>query len=380
MDAQVRTQVERLHASPTMTVVAVAGAGAQALSWLLGAPGASRTVLEALAPYASSALTELLGYAPRQVVARETAEDMARSAYQIARRLAPDGAPLVGIGCTATIATERPKKGEHRCFTSAWTEQQVTTYALKFVKGLRDREDDIVSRLLLRALAQASHVEFDLPLGLDDREGIEVTTSGHGDPVERLLKGQVTTVTVHTDGIVLTDEPVRGGVLPGSFDPLHVGHEELVKVAASMLEADVTFELSVSNVDKPLLEQTEVRKRLGQFAGRWDVVLTRAATFHEKAGLFPGCTFIVGWDTALRLVEPKYYGGDESEMLRALAEIRQRGCRFLVAGRVDDGAFHALEDVPVPAPFKDMFSPIPEAVYRRDLSSTQLRVAVRRPS
>ncbi len=375
MDTLLRCQVERIHRSPTMAVLAVSGGGAQAIMWLLGAPGASRTVLEALVPYAVSALGDFLGYHAEHVVSAKTSRDMARCAYKRARCLAPIGVPVVGIGCTAAIATDRPKKGDHRCLASVWTERAVATYSITFVKGLRNRtaEDEIVSKLVLRALAEASCVKLDLPLSLDEREEIIVTRVDHDDLIGRLLLGHVGTVVIHADGSSAPDEAVRGGILPGSFHPMHKGHEELAETASTMLQADITFELSVVNVDKPPLERSVVQKRLAQFAGKWAVVVTGAPTFYEKARLLPGCAFVIGWDTAMRLVDPKYYGGDRSAMLSALSEIRRLDCRFLVAGRVEGGVFHTLREAPVPSGFEGMFTAIPESVFRCDLSSTELR-------
>ena len=380
MDPLIRIQVERLHASPIAVVVAVAGGGANALAWLLGTPGASRTILEALVPYAPYALADFLGYRPGQMASLDTARDMARTAYERARRLAPPGVPIVGVGCTAALATDRPRRGEHRCFVAAWTERAATGYGVTLVKGLRDREreDEIASRLVVRALAEASGVRFDLPLTLDDRERVEVVTVDNRDLIQRLLDGNVSTVTVRSDGGMVADEAVRGGLLSGSFHPFHEGHESLAGVAAAILEANVLFELSVTNVDKTPLELGEVRERLAQFAGKRTVVVTRAPTFHEKARLFPGCAFVIGWDTALRVVDPRYYSGSESEMMRALADIRKSGCRFLVAGREEGGVFHTLRDVPVPVGFEDIFSAIPEAAFRCDISSTTLRATDRR--
>ena len=70
MDALVRRQIESVHASPTMAVMAIAGGASRALAWLLGVPGASRTVLEAVVPYSPSALEDHLGYAPDTVLGR----------------------------------------------------------------------------------------------------------------------------------------------------------------------------------------------------------------------------------------------------------------------------------------------------------------------
>ena len=112
--------VQRIHDSQTLAVVSVAGAGTAAISWLLGVAGASRTVLEISVPYASPALTEFVGYEPTQFVSEETAVAMAKSAYRRALHLREGAAPVVGIACTATIATDRTKRGEHRCHIAAW--------------------------------------------------------------------------------------------------------------------------------------------------------------------------------------------------------------------------------------------------------------------
>ena len=116
---------------------------------------------------------------------------------------------------------------------------------------------------------------------------------------------------------------------------MHAGHLGLARVASRILATPVAFELSVTNVDKPTLGEAEVNRRLRQFEWRHVVELTRAPTFREKARLFPGATFVVGIDTAERIAQPRYYGGSEAAMRAALDEIASRGCRFLVAGRVD---------------------------------------------
>jgi hypothetical protein len=49
------------------------------------------------------------------------------------------------------------------------------------------------------------------------------------------------------------------------------------------------------------------------------------------------------------------------------------GSRFLIAGRAEGDAFRTLEDVNIPAGFAPMFTAIPEAEFRRDISSSELR-------
>lgn len=193
------------------------------------------------------------------------------------------------------------------------------------------------------------------------------------DLVQRLLASEVRYLAVDPDGLMSADASLDApALLPGSFNPLHHGHELLATAAAEQLGRDVTFELSVVNVDKPPLEVDEVLRRIEQFRYRWQVALTRAPTFVEKARLFPGAAFVLGWDTAVRLFVPRYYGG-ESAMRAALAEMRDLGCRFLVGGRALDGEFKTLADIAVPRGVTGMMEAIPEARFRADISSTQLR-------
>src|SRR2546430_85232 len=72
--------VAALHAKPRPVVLAVTGGGASAVAALLGVPGASRTVLEAVVPYHERALAEFLGFAPAQACSGETSRAMARRA------------------------------------------------------------------------------------------------------------------------------------------------------------------------------------------------------------------------------------------------------------------------------------------------------------
>lgn len=376
--SEIEDVIVKIHGTPHKSVLVVAGAGSSAMSWLLGVSGASRTLLETRVPYGRFSMIDLVGQEPEQYVSPQNARDMARAAYRRGLSLREDDSPVVGVSCTATIATDRPKRGDHRACIAVWDDARVTTCNLTLDKGKRDRvgEEEVVSRLVIQAMAEAFGVEADLVLGLTEVEHPELLTVDHPGPVQRLLSGEVNTVLVQPDGRMTTDEaaaPRPVAVLPGSFSPLHFGHEELARIAGEMLGLDVVYELSVLNVDKPPLEEGEIMRRIGGFAGKGAVALTRAPTFRRKADRFPGSVFVIGWDTLIRLIDPNYYGGEESAMLTALAEIWALGCRFLVAGRESGGDFHTLEEVAVPEGFRPLFQAIPEAQFRADISSTELR-------
>jgi nicotinamide mononucleotide (NMN) deamidase PncC len=154
--------IAQIHASPVMAVLVITGGGIQALADLLAVPGASRTVLEALVPYSENSLAAFLGMVPTRAVSNATAIALAQAAYLRALQLRKEGTiPVIGLACTATLVTDRPKKGSHRVHIGVWNSEAVYTHALVLQKGARDRqgEERIASDLLLQALAQVCRVE-----------------------------------------------------------------------------------------------------------------------------------------------------------------------------------------------------------------------------
>jgi hypothetical protein len=377
MDPATRQLIEGLHRSPHQCALALTGGGTGAAALLLNVPGGSRTVLEVAVPYAEQALVEYLGCRPQQFCSEAASRDMARRAYERAGWLAP-GRAVVGVGCTASLATDRPKRGDHRFHLTVHTADAVTTYTLTLTKEARTREaeEGVLDAVLLNALAEACGMAERLEPGLLPGEALQRESRATADPVTALLRGEATALCAEVDGRLAAKSPTPAVLLPGAFNPVHDGHWGLAAAATRMTGLPVAFELSVTNVDKPPLTAAEVRRRLGQFAWRAAVWLTRAPTFAEKADLFPGAVFVLGADTAVRLVAARYYQDNVDRMTAALDRIRGRGCRFLVAGRADaNGTFLKLADVPMPAAHRDLFGEIPEAEFAVALSSTAIRGA-----
>ena len=375
MDDVVRHLITLLHQSPYRCVLSVTGGGAGAVAWLLSVPGSSRTVLEATVPYAEESLREYLGRDPESFCSVPTSRDMAARARQRARWLAP-GEATAGVACTASLRSDRPKRGDHRFHVSVDAGGRVVTHSLTLVKEARDREGEehILDLVLLNALAGAFCVPDRLAVPLLPGEEIVVETRADGDPLRPLLAGEVGTLHVAADGRMAADHPKPSLLLAGSFNPVHEGHHRLAKVASDLIGAAAAFELSVVNADKPPLSGEEVRRRLAPFGWRAPVWLTRAPTYAEKAELFSGCVFVLGADTAARVAQPRFYDNSEGRMAEALGRFRAAGCRFLTAGRADTaGRFVGVDDLAIPKEYRDLFQAIPEAAFRVDLSSTQLR-------
>jgi nicotinamide mononucleotide (NMN) deamidase PncC len=372
--------IERIHGSGKQLVFSITGGGSGAISNLLQVSGASASVLEAVVPYASTALREWLGGPVENYCSAKTARAMAMAAFERARQLSSvDPHKIRGIGATASLATTRPKRGEHRIHV-AWQSATVTSIAsLTLTKGERTRaqEEEIATNLILDAVAQACEIVAPRPLELSLGLPIEGHQQRAPKTWSELLLGGRSIVEIPeerklVDPHAAAHQTQSAILFPGAFNPPHWGHDRMAEIAARRYGGPVRFELSMTNVDKPPLDFIDIGERLEQLAGR-RVLLTRAPTFVEKARLAPGSVFIVGADTLERIADPSYYGGDVARRDAAIAEIAELKCRFLVFGRWMDGKFSTPAAPPLPAALLALCEDVPESEFRADVSSTELR-------
>lgn len=392
--------VEQIHDSPTRIVLAVTGGGSRAIADLLEVPGASRTLLEAVVPYAPFAMTAWLGTLSDSLCSAATARAMAMAAFHRAREFeaqegsgagvqgsrpecpatsvfqfpnlqinqSPNSA-IAGIACTASLASDRPKRGPHRLHIALQTASLTAAWHLRLLKDRRSRaeEERLAGRLLLNIVAEACQVAERLSLDLLEGEQIEASRVEAPPAWQELLLGRSETVRIGPG-----DESPKA-VLPGAFNPLHDGHRRMMQVAQQTLEQSAAAEVSILNVDKPPLDFLEIERRLRQFPTDQTVFLTRAATFDDKSRLFAGATFIVGVDTLRRIADPRYHGNDPAECRRAIERIAAQGCRFLVFGRDLGAGFVRLADLDVPDSLRAISREVPPEIFREDASSSALR-------
>ena len=374
MSSRLEAILTAIHATPHRMTMSFAGAGSQALTWLHSVGGSSRTVLEATDRYTPLSLIEGTGFTPKRFTSLRVARALAASALERARYL-DDRFPLFGLGCTATIATDRTKRGDHRCAVAVKDALGMVSYSLTLNKGLRERagEEELVSLILLKAVAEACGLLHfpELPLAPEE------TLEDHFQPVselQSLLEDKVSWVLLHPDGRTEAGRRLPDtAILSGSFNPLHDGHRTLAEVATTQLGKEVTFELPLVNADKAPIDLREARRRALQFSGTAPLLLTRTPLFSDKATVFPNSVFVLGADTAARLVDSRFYGNDTNKMSRALDELRGQGTRFLVAGRSRQGVFKTLDDLAIPETHRDLFEAVPETAFSMNISSTELR-------
>ena len=306
-------RIERILNSGCRAVLVTTGGGSSALNALLTTPGASRFVIEAHVPYSPEALERFLGEIPAQSVSAEVARALAAVAF----KSQVSDLKFLSVACTAALQTDRERRGEDRAFICIKTAAAEKVFALYLSKTSREEQEKLLSDWLLTLIAQATGAE-------------------------------------------------RGLMLPGSFNPIHHGHRNLLNVAEEMTGLRGVFELSCANVDKPAIEEADALRRAALIKDV-PVALTHTPRFIQKAALFPKTTFAVGFDTAIRFI--KDYSSEEWKKFQTLET------RFLVAGRQYGGFFQTLENIDLPKGFESLFEDVPESKFREDTSSTALRSA-----
>src|SRR6516162_5567773 len=167
-DAAWQQLISALHASGRKAALAITGGGSGAVGELLRVPGGSRLLIEAQIPYDALALATFLGFAPAQACNSDTAIAMARTARARAAKLVPAGTELVGLGATAALVSDRPRRGEHRFHIAFANSAGIAHCTCVLAKGRRDRagEEDVVARAIILWLARACGVAAPSPQSL----------------------------------------------------------------------------------------------------------------------------------------------------------------------------------------------------------------------
>lgn len=387
----------------------MSGGGSSALDSLLEVPGASKTVLAGYVPYSQAATVEFLGHEPERFCDPYTARLFAMSAFTRARNFSeksknPPGNDLdscrnlLGIGCTASLASDRAKKGDHRIHIALQGFDRTIVYSLKLTKRARTREEEerLAGMLILTAIAENTGIEHDFKLELFPGEQIELHKCIPPGELVRLLFGDVSAVLVrsgkveHARATEKIDAPFSDDKMPlrpeaeftkfifsGSFRPLHRGHCKIIDYAENRFREPVALEIAIRNTEKPMLDFIEIEERLKQIDSmrpNQAVWLTAMTRFENKSVFFRGATFLLGADTFQRVGDPDYNGVTYKALLDTLRSIARKDCRFLVFARRDEsGEIRTVDNLKIPDILRSISEEVPASEFLDDSASREIR-------
>lgn len=354
-----------------------AGAGLQKRIWEVA--GCSSFFVGAHFPYGNEKTCNVIGYEPPSFCSKEVAVALAMASYMEAYDPLDSG-DVVGIGLTASVASLKAHKGEHRVFVAAISNTKCIVYSMVIQKGdvsyrAADGElaDELGELALLKVLGLPTEPSEALSGNALQFSSEEISNEDliNFIMLRPYIKADGTKSEFHSEDFEC--EPL---FYPGTFDPFHYGHANIGKAAKAKFVANYHFEpeliysTCINPKHKAPPSHADLLKKISQMKGRNFLLTKDDALYVEKARANPGASFIVGADALLTMLNPKW-GHDIPTMLELFYDLH---IEFYVVGRVVEGSFMSLEDVKNKHPeIRNYTWQFKNVEGRWDVSSAELR-------
>jgi len=323
-------------------ICAGAGAGLQKRLWEV--PGSSDYLSGASLPYRAKETNRTLGFVPGSYVSQATAVDFACVAYGRAYDFG-EKRPI-GLGLTASVASEHEHRGDHRIHACVISDEKVIVVNMTLAKGVgfdaREADGEIADALglsLLCAVIDPGWHDAMVKIGVGDETEYSVQMEdGTSYALERFYERPF----FGTNGSRSSTLPEKGCVLyPGSYNPPHPGHHEVARAVELASGKPVVFHVTADGPHKAPLGLQDLLKRARGLRGH-DRFFTRGdALYVDKARRFPGTPIAMGADAMANMLDPKW----GPSVMPILYEMAQLGTRFYVSDRPVAGELLTMQKV-----------------------------------
>lgn len=342
----IQNHIDIINESPYQIYVVTAGGGQSFFQHFMKFGGASKTIIGGNIPYGKQAFDDFCGKEVDKYVTQDTAELLATQAFKKACQYGSDPVNAIGISATCSLATINERSGrENKAFLCFHNYNFTIVVHLQFNTDNcnRDIQEKLISDCIIDTLYDitTNNIHKDWTFGDPLLEEVDrmsnsvtytssfcsatFTTCSYSEFKEPLHK------TASLDKLV---------IYPGSWNPLHDGHKEIMSIASEITGEKVYPELSVNNADKGSLSWFEVQKR---FAQTDDILVTHAPRFIDKVDFFAKedrqLIFVCGADTWNRIWDTKYLV-DVDTLYQTFVD---KNVKFLVCGRDNLPIFYGMK-------------------------------------
>lgn len=338
------------------------GAGLQQQLW--ETPGSSSYLSGCHFPYAMEEQEELLGFMPERFVSEENAIDLASAAYMKAYRFG--GKNPIGIGLTASVASEKIHRSDHRVFVCAISNDSVKIFHYTFDKRVgkehrvQDGKDcDVFGSWMIQDAAKI----------------ISYTNATDATELARKRFFERPFFVANGKRFATLPKNKNFALMPGAYNPPHEGHFSTAQNVLEAYNQTVAYEITAEPPHKEALSVQSLLQRAKLLQGH-DRLFTKSNPLYlDKALAYPGVPLVMGADAMVRMLDPKW-GINPHDLFVKFDRLQTK---LLISGRLIGDKFVTCDDILADLKEKDynlwhIASHVMCHVDGRvDISSTELR-------
>lgn len=323
-------RLEILKQSNVSIHVIATGGGAGLQQKLWEAPGSSAYLSGCSFPYSPEEQEELLGFKPEHFCSAEAAVDLASAAYMKTYKFG--GKNPIGLGITASVASEKEHRGEHRVYICTINNDSVKLLHNTFTKGVgkdaRVADGNDCDNWGHWMLADAAKM---------------VIYANAEDATELALKRFFERPFFTANGKRLASLPMskRLAIMPGAYNPPHDGHTNTVQHVMEDFGQTVVYEVTANPPHKEAMSVQSLLQRAKLLHGTDRLFTKNNPLYLDKAHAFPSVPLVLGADAMIRMLDPKW-GVDPHDLL---SEFNKLNTKLLVSGRLIGDKFVSCEDI-----------------------------------